>query len=363
MWVPSGFPQMELPKVYGPKGFDWGSGSSLDFSRRSRPQKELFGACAGVSKRQGLVAWSANEPSALAPRHVWRAPSDLSESAQLRAEVRLVQWRAAAVGLSALLVGVMGVTSGPVNADQLPFSVSVQASPTTINYPAQRSFVLTYAITTGGQPATVSLSEDTGSWRVSRVSGWPLAYGMATLNGPGTLRQGSTVADFAAGACVRGSDQPSGQLSVDVPASATVMVTQPVRIAAPPWPGMRVTPRVSVSPSGASAGIPLTVPAFTLAGKRGVHIRLFARRNGSGAVVISGDTNPVVRRGLFRVVARNVRTGRTVLVGPVRTGRRGRFVIGPWRLPGGGPFQFFASYNHPRRGLVGDRGCLPGLFP
>ena len=266
--------------------------------------------------------------------------------------------------LLAVALGFVGVSAGTAQT-QLPFTISVRGSPSTISYPAQASYVLSYTIRTTDQPATVFISQDAGSWRAAGVLGWPLEYGHATLEGDGTLKPTPRgVIEFPIDACLRGVSSTGARVEVDLPASATATLLQPVRIAAAPWPGMRATPRILVSASSGSMGTPLAAPHIRLTGNSGVRIRLHAILPKRHVVVIHGTTDPVVARGLIRVIAHNygIGPGPDLTLPTTRTDRYGRFRTRRWHFPASGAFQFFARYSHPRRGLLADSGCLPQVF-
>jgi hypothetical protein len=263
-------------------------------------------------------------------------------------------------------------SGGGAAATTQPFTVGVHVSPTTLRYPAQRSYVMTYTITTAARAESITITEGVGSWPEPRIFGKPWLYGGPSLQGPGRLSVFVAVADAAIGTCTRGSDVFGTGFKVDLPANKTTTVIQPVEIVAPPWPRMNWTPKLTVASADSPQGVALAAPHISLAGKTGVHIRLHSdppvrtRANGTirpfalgRHVVTRGSTDPVVVGARIRLHALRAGggPGSQIALGTAITDRRGRFHSRRWRLAAPGGYLVFADYRHPRRGLVADGSC------
>ena len=292
-------------------------------------------------------------------------------------QIRLTT-RAAAIALpSAVVLLGLAVTSGarPPSAGALPAvdatgdaSVSVQASPTRLRFPDRLTSTLTITITTGAQAQTVSIGETAPSWRDRTVIGGSIDFGAVSLRGPGRLSLTAVDYSLTAGACVRGALGGVRGVGVSLPARTTTVLVQRIYAAhAPRWRGVSYTPRLSWG-SAAGQSTPLAVPAITMAGPPGVHIRLRAepplprRALPPGhPIVIAGTTSPALQNARVHLSARFFgATGMSTRgLGVVRTDRRGHFRATAWRPRRLGVFQVVARYVRPRgrHGVRGDSTC------
>jgi hypothetical protein len=133
--------------------------------------------------------------------------------------------------LVALICAAVGTTA-PVAATSAPFWVTVTASPSTLNYPRERSYVLRFRVANGSRSDRIEIGFAYRGWPDRVVFGSAWSYGKAWLVGPGHLRQ-LVAAARPIDVCVR-SGAETDTLLVNVPANRTTTVVQRVRIAAPP---------------------------------------------------------------------------------------------------------------------------------
>lgn len=177
--------------------------------------------------------------------------------------------------------------------------------------------------------------------------------------------------------CVRGPLEPGGGgQRVSLPPNSVTVLSYPVRLAAPPWPGVRPT-------AGVWAYVPAQDPgarAYQLGSRRlravgqsGVRISLAVKRgevrvNRSGAavvrhganVLIAGTTDPPVARARVWMSAKtSTRDGehvKRIAIGSAVTSSDGSFQIS-WRPPHRRGYLLFARLPHPGGGYLPDRGC------
>lgn len=236
--------------------------------------------------------------------------------------------------------------------------------------------VLSIRMQTGthGQTAGVGLSAS--NWPQRDVYGSAVAFGGQRISGAGSITGGfgTSPGGYAAGPmCVRGPLQTGdGGPVVSLPPHSVTVLSYKVRLADPPWPGMRPT-------VGAWAYVPAMgrgARAYNLGairaravGQTGVRISLSVT-HGAGhphggwgpvarkgkSVLIDGGTDPALAGA--RVVLSAATYGRhqtRVAIGSTRTSGDA-FQIS-WRAPRRGRYMVIARVSHPGGHHLPDRGC------
>jgi hypothetical protein len=252
-------------------------------------------------------------------------------------------------------------------------TVDAQPSTTHLRYPGQRGYAIGYVVQTGDQAETVTIHQTAPPWPDRRVAGSPVRMRSPMLRGPGTLGVATGVADYAFGTCLRGdTNGVPEQLRLQLGSHQRTTIVQPVGISAPPWPGARYVPRLTVAFASAPKAVPLPLANVRVTGRSGVHIRLHARprlREDRFAgpslpfgrpIGIVGSTQPAVAHARIRVTALALRDGgglRRLALAVARTDAAGRFDLAPWLPPFAGTYRIGAAYRHPRADLVPDGNC------
>lgn len=266
---------------------------------------------------------------------------------------------------SIVAAGALAVVSAPSGA-----TVEGHVSTAKLRYPAQRGYAIGYAIRTADRAETVVIHQVPPPWPGRRVIGSPLDFRDPSLEGPGSLGISTGIADYAFGACLRGrSDGVPYELRLELGPNERTTVIQRMHLSAPPWPGARYVPRVSVAFGRDAPSSRLRVGRVKVTGRSGVHVRLHSRprvpddgyvRPGR-SLAVRGSTEPRVPHARIRVTASGVADRshdfRRLLLGVARTDARGRFHLTPWVPPFQGTYAVEAAYRHPRAGLVADRSC------
>lgn len=272
----------------------------------------------------------------------------------------------AAAGGAVAGAGSAGSPSEPVR-----FGVSVSAHRLRYGRPA---VVLSVTMRTGGSAETVALGLTESGWPDRQVYGAPLAAGPPRVRGAGRITGGFAAAGASApGLCFRGASPDDSGITLSLPADTLTTVNYRVRLAAPPWPGIRPTIGAYVSvpavnPGGAWRDIGRV--ALTPVGRTGVRISLRGSRAVGASVVvgrgrpllITGTTRPAIAHASVRIVAARYASQtpawrpRRVVVGTVSTTSAGTFAV-VWRPPARGVYLITASLLRSGATYLADSGC------
>jgi hypothetical protein len=227
-----------------------------------------------------------------------------------------------------------------------------------------------------------------GTWRGQPTEGSPLGFmgetlGLTggTLLGPARFSAGSPAC--APGVPPHGLDLESRMWDVLVPDGGTAVATMDFALAHQrPWPDTSygvtflADPRlVSGQPSTLAAPLRVRAPGPAVHGRRAVHIRLSSRPRShlpstadprvgrARRIMIRGTTSPILRKAkLLITVTGPLTSGSKVRVRriPVRTDRRGHFVLQGLRLGKRGDYQV-GAHARTAVGVAGDYACPLGF--
>lgn len=239
--------------------------------------------------------------------------------------------------------------------------------------------ILSIRMQTGAQSQTAGIGLNASNWPDRNVIGSPIDFGGASISGAGMITGGfgNGGGDLGAGPhCLRGPLEPGGGGQVvSLPANSVTVISYPVRLTAPPWPGIRPTVGVwaYVPASGRGArAYQLGSRRLRTVGRTGERISLSVKR---GEVREDRAGQPVVRRGAHVLIAGTTdpsvagarvwltaKTGthdgehvKRVAIGSAKTSSDGSFQI--WWRPHRRGYMIFARLPHAGAGLLADRGC------
>jgi hypothetical protein len=278
-----------------------------------------------------------------------------------------------------------------VATDVVPVGVAAAGSPSPVRFSLGISghrlryrgeaVVLSIRMRTGASARSAGVGLTQSAWPDRRVLGSPLAF-----TGPRVAGAGKITSGFGSGAgglphipiCLRGTFvDGAGGVRVSLPANSVTTLRYRVRLAAPPWPGLRATAGAYAYVPAVGQGIPartLGTRRLTTVGPTGVRIALFAahgtiHRDGipdpivprSGQVLIVGTTQPHISHKRVQIAAeayigQHAERLRHIEIGARTTASDGRFRIW-WHPPQPGTYMVTAELSHPGDGDFADRGC------
>ncbi len=242
-----------------------------------------------------------------------------------------------------------------------------------------RSEVFSVRMSTRGSGETAGVGLTQSGWPDPGVGGSPLVVSHETLSGAGRV-----TGHFASGGaastllCSRGAAPPDGGgVDVSLPPNSTTSLSYTVRLAAPPWPGMRPTIGAyaylpATDTTGGGTARQLGVKQLIPAGVTGDHVTLSdshargrprpghvpsvaARR----AVLISGRTDPSLANVRVLLSAQPylpAGLGPLTGLGNLRTNSRGRFAL-QWHPNRPRTYMITAELPHPSAPMLPERSC------
>jgi hypothetical protein len=274
----------------------------------------------------------------------------------------------------------MAPTGGAAAGSPSPVRFSIAITGHRLRYRGV-AVVLAIRMRTGASARSAGVGLTQSGWPDRRVLGSPLAFTRPRVAGAGRITSG-----FGPGGgglphvpiCSRGTfvDGPGG-VDVSLPANSVTTLRYRVRLAAPPWPGLRATVGAYAYVPAVGQGIPartLGTRRLTTVGPTGVRISLFAahgtihRRGISDPIVprgrqvlIAGTTQPRISHERVRIAAeayigRHAERLRDIEIGARMTASDGRFAI-RWRPSQPGTYMVTARLSHSGDGDLADRGC------
>lgn len=277
-------------------------------------------------------------------------------------------------GLAAAGAAFPAHASAPVKAGSIRFSISLSTD--RLQYGSNATLYI--RMQTGAHGQTAGIGLNSSAWPDRNVLGSPIALGRPRISGPGQITGSWAASGGGYGhmpLCVRGPlDNGFGGPSVSLPANSVSVLAYSVRLAAPPWPGLRATVAVSAyvpAMGHASRAYQLGSRRLRTVGHTGVRISLAAhgaRVNRSGDVVvqhdthvlITGQTAPRIPGARLRIFADTYRTQGSHLtrlsIGSAVSSGDGSFDI-RWLPPSTGTYMIVAHLHHPGPSYLPDRGC------
>lgn len=284
------------------------------------------------------------------------------------------------------------VCCGPVATSRAALEIRVHHAPDVVRAGITDQVRYTVELAASGQDEHFSFgfqASSFGTWRGQPTEGSPLVFLGETLSlAGGTLlgpaRFSSGVPACAPGVRPHGLDLESRTWDVLVPADRTAVATLDFALVRDlPWPDtsygvtfLADSRLVSGQRSTLAAPLRVRAPGPAVRGRRAVHIRLSSRprshlpsnadprvRRGR-PITIRGTTSPILRRATVVVTVTGPlpsRSERRVRRIPVRTDRRGRFVLRHLRLSKRGAYQVGAYARPTAKGVAGDYTCPVGF--
>ena len=264
--------------------------------------------------------------------------------------------------------------SAPVTAGSIRFSLRLSSH--RLGYGSE--VVLYIRMQTGARGQTAGVGLSASGWPERNVLGSAITFRGQRISGAGRITGGFGVSGggYAAGPlCVRGTLQTGGGgPQVSLPPHSVTVLSYRVRLAAPPWPGLRPTvgawAYVPAMGNGARA-YRLGSLRLRTVGQTGVKISLTAKRGITrvnrygGAVVhhgakvqIAGRTDPPIAGANLAILAETGESPHVTrtTIGSVMTSSDGSFHIW-WRPPHRGGYMVLARLSHPGPSYLPDRAC------
>ncbi len=241
--------------------------------------------------------------------------------------------------------------------------------------------LLSIRMQTGAHSQTAGIGLDSSNWPDRNVLGSPIAFGGPEISGAGRITGGFSTDGGGRGGripfCSRGPvNTGGGGQRVSLPPHSVTVISYPLRLSAPAWPGLRPTVGVWAYIPAMGHGArtyELGSRRLSTVGQSGIRISLSASRgitrvNRSGdsvahhgaRVLISGTTDPSIAGARLLISANIFRTQgpheTRVRIGSAVSASDGSFHIW-WRVPRAGLYMVVAHLRHPGPDYLPDRGC------